>query len=67
MSQSVTLTLTSTCLYSRTKIFVARVSYAADNAHRPPLHGFAAAAELCSSCARCPWDEADGQTDTAPF
>jgi len=30
--------------YSRTKIYAARVSYAADDAHRPPLHGFAAAA-----------------------
>ena len=30
--------------YSRTKIYAARVSYAANDAHRLPLHGFAAAA-----------------------
>ena len=29
--------------YSRTKLYAARVSYAADDAHRPLHHGFAAA------------------------
>jgi len=37
-----------------------RVSYAADDAHRPPLHGFPAAA-------RAPLGQTDGQMDTAPF
>jgi len=37
--------------YSRTEIYAARVSHAADDAHRPPLHGFAAAART---------DDADG-------
>jgi len=30
--------------YSQTRIYAARMSYAADDAHRPPLRGFAAAA-----------------------
>jgi len=44
--------------YSRTEIYAARVSHAADDAHRPPLHGFVAAART---------DDADGQTDTVTF
>ena len=28
--------------YSRAKIYAVRVTYAADDAHRPPLHGFVA-------------------------
>jgi len=42
---------------SWTKIYAVRLSYAADDAHRPPLYGSAAA-----SC--CLWDR---QTDSAPF
>jgi len=43
-----------------------RVSYAADDARRPPLHGLAAAVHCCC-CACCPWDRQmdrrmDGQT-----
>ena len=40
---------------SQTEIYAAHVSYAADNAHRPPLHGFAAA-----TCAAL--EQTDGQT-----
>jgi len=47
-------------LYSRTKIYAARLSYAADDAHRPPMHDFAAAARAGTD------RRTDGQTDTAP-
>jgi len=49
--------LGSTC--SRTKHYATRLSYAADNAHRPPLHGFAVAA--------CSAPGTDGRTNTASF
>jgi len=39
------------------------VSYAADDAHRPPLHGFAAAARAAPGTDR----QTDGRTDTAAF
>ena len=41
-----------------------RVSCAADVAHRPPLHGFAARRMRCPGTDRRPDDE---QTDTIPF
>jgi len=41
--------------YSQTEIFAARVSYAAGDAHRQPLHGFAAAARSLG--------QTDGRTD----
>ena len=34
---------------SRTRIYATRVSYAADDAHRPPLHGFAAAVHFAAA------------------
>jgi len=34
----------SDLFHNRAKISAARVSYAADDAHRPPLHSYAAAA-----------------------
>jgi len=43
-------------LYRRNKNYAARVSYAADDAHRPPLHGFAASARDASG-------QTDGQSD----
>ena len=43
--------------YSRTKIYAARVSYAADNAHRCALQQWAHAAP----------GQTDGRADTAPF
>jgi len=45
--------------YSRTKIYAVRVSYAADHAHRPPLHGFTAAARSAHGTDR----QTDGRTD----
>jgi len=39
------------------------MSYAADDAHRSPLHGFAAAAGAAAGTDR----QTDGQTDTASF
>jgi len=48
--------------HSRAKIYAARASYAADNAHRPPLRGFAAAAHFAAALGAT-----DGWTDTAPF
>jgi len=45
--------------YSRTKIYAARVSYTADDAHRPPLRAFPAAARAARGT--------DRQTDTEPF
>jgi len=56
------------CVYvgpprSRTKTYAARVSYAADDAHRSSLHGFAAAARDAPGTDR----RTDEQTDTAPF
>ena len=49
--------------YSWPKIYAARVSYAANDAHRLPLHGFAAAARAAL------WGrQTDGRTeDTAPI
>jgi len=52
--------------YSRTAIYAARVSHAADDAHRPPLRGFAAAARAVLGTDRRT-DGADGQTDTVTF
>ena len=50
--------------YSRTKIYAARVSYAAaDDAHRAPLDGFAAAARAAPGTDR----QTDGRMDTVPF
>jgi len=47
--------------YSRAKIYAASVSHAANDEHRPPLHGVLLPRVL-------PWiRQTDGQTDTAPF
>jgi len=48
---------------SRTKIYVASVSHSADDAHRHPLHSFAAAAGAAPGTDR----QTDGRTDTAQF
>jgi len=48
---------------NRAKIYAARVSNVADDAHRPPLHGFAAVARAASGTDR----QMEERTDTAPF
>ena len=45
--------------YSRTKIYAARVSCEADDAHRPLLRGFATAAHFAAAARR----QTDGRTD----
>jgi len=62
----------SDLFHNRTKISAARVSYAADVAHRPPLHGYAAAACELPSGERLKILNrtdlrTDERTDTAPF
>jgi len=50
-------------------VCAARESYAVDDAHRPPLHGFVSVAYFASAARVASGTDRrmDGQTDTAPF